>query len=574
MNKMPWFITIIFSSLLLAACGGEIAALEPQAIEVNEEEVNAFTEEVTDQPQGIMIDEVTQDTPLEKTIIEVADEDGRFTTLVAALNAAGLDETLNGEGEYTVFAPTDDAFAALPEGTIASLLGDPQGPLTDILLYHVLEGILPAETVLTLDSATTINGEELSITVNDDQIFLNNEVQVIITNIPASNGIVHVIDGVLLPPGIAEARDVEDDIADESEMEEALPSIAEIAAADGRFSTLVAALDAAGLVETLSTEGEYTVFAPTDEAFAALPEGLVDALLADPQGALSDVLLYHVVGTVVPAETVVTLDSAITLNGEQISFTIVDGEVFLNENAKVIITDIMASNGIIHVIDAVLIPQDLSALEPAESTTETTEEMPSIAEIAAGDEQFSTLVAALDAAGLVDTFAGEGSFTVFAPTNDAFEALPEGTVESLLEDPEGSLTDILTYHVADGVLNAEDVVSLESAPTLLGEDIKITVTDDGELILNDSIQVIMADIEASNGVIHVIDGVLLPTVEESSIAQSSQADEQINDGKSKDPNFSNDMPYWNKNMKWNRNMSQFRGNNNMWQARQSCGRGY
>jgi len=134
----------------------------------------------------------------------------------------------------------------------------------------------------------------------------------------------------------------------------------------------------------------------------------------------------------------------------------------------------------------------------------------SIAEIAAGDENFSTLVTALDAAGLVETLAGEGEFTVFAPTNDAFAALPEGTVEGLLEDPEGALTDVLLYHVVDGAVFAETVVTLDSATTLQGSDVSITVTDAGEVFLNENIQVITTDIEASNGVIHVIDGVLVP----------------------------------------------------------------
>jgi uncharacterized surface protein with fasciclin (FAS1) repeats len=134
----------------------------------------------------------------------------------------------------------------------------------------------------------------------------------------------------------------------------------------------------------------------------------------------------------------------------------------------------------------------------------------SIAEIAVEDGRFTTLVAALDAAGLVETFASEGAFTVFAPTDDAFAALPEGTVESLLVDPEGALTDVLLYHVVDGVVKAEDVVNLDTAPTLLGQDVSVAVNGDGEVFLNGTVQVIITDVEASNGVIHVIDAVLIP----------------------------------------------------------------
>ena len=171
-----------------------------------------------------------------------------------------------------------------------------------------------------------------------------NDSQVTSTDIEASNGVVHVINKVLVP-GMEEAVSngtVED-----------VKSIAEVAVAGG-FNTLVAALSAAELVETLSGDGSFTVFAPTDEAFAALPEGMLEGLLADTE-ALTQILLYHVVGDVVKAETVVTLDEAETLAGTKVSIEVVDGNVFVNDS-KVTSTDIEASNGVIHVIDKVLVP--------------------------------------------------------------------------------------------------------------------------------------------------------------------------------------------------------------------------
>jgi uncharacterized surface protein with fasciclin (FAS1) repeats len=347
--------------------------------------------------------------------------------------------------------------------------------------------------VVTLDSATTLQGEAVAINVADGQVKLNDSATVIITDIEASNGIIHVIDAVLLPPTMVEA---EDDMMDAK-------SIAEIAVEDGRFTTLVAALDAAGLVDTLAGEGEFTVFAPTDDAFAALPEGTVASLLEDPEGALKDILLYHVAAGVVPAETVVTLDSVTTLQGEAVAINVADGQVKLNDSATVIITDIEASNGIIHVIDAVLLPPTMVEAEDDMMDAK------SIAEIAVEDGRFTTLVAALDAAGLVDTLAGEGDFTVFAPTDDAFAALPDGTVASLLEDPEGALKDILLYHVAEGAVPAETVVTLDSVPTLQGSDVTVSVVD-GEVFLNGTVKVIITDIAASNGIVHVIDAVLIP----------------------------------------------------------------
>ena len=279
-------------------------------------------------------------------------------------------------------------------------------------------------------------------------------------------------------------------------------SIAEIAV-DGGFNTLVAALDAADLVETLSGDGTFTVFAPTDDAFAALPEGMLEELLADPE-TLKQILLYHVVGDVVMAETVVTLDEAETLEGSMVAIDVVDGNVFLNDS-QVTSTDIEASNGVVHVIDKVLVPGMQEA-----ASNETLEESKSIAEIAVAGG-FNTLVAALSAADLVETLSGDGAFTVFAPTDDAFAALPEGMLEGLLADTE-SLTQILLYHVVGDVVMADTVVTLDEAETLEGSKVDIEVVD-GKVFVNDS-QVTSTDIEASNGVIHVIDKVLVPGMDE------------------------------------------------------------
>lgn len=275
-------------------------------------------------------------------IVDTAVADGRFTTLVAAVEAAGLVETLKGEGPFTLFAPTDDAFAALPEGTVESLLlPENKQQLTDILLYHVVSGKVMAADVTGLESAATVLGKDIAIKVDMGNVYIN-EAKVIITDIETSNGVIHVIDAVLLPPS---------DEAAESN------TIVDVAVADGRFTTLVAAVQAAGLVETLSGEGPFTVFAPTDEAFAALPAGTVESLLLpENKQQLTDILTYHVVSGKVMAADVVNLTSAPTVLGKDITITVKDGKVFLNDTVQVIITDVEASNGVIHVIDAVLLP--------------------------------------------------------------------------------------------------------------------------------------------------------------------------------------------------------------------------
>lgn len=491
MKRITFFSLLLLFTLLLAACGGT----EQSSSEV--EEVAAPTVETTDTETETETEEMAEE-EMSNTIVDIAVNDGRFNTLVTAVTAADLGETLAGEGPFTVFAPTDEAFAALPEGTIESLLEDPEGALTDVLLYHVVEGAVPAETVVGLESATTVSGEDIAISVEDGNVFLNESVAVIITDIEADNGIIHVVDTVLLPPALAA---------------EQLPTIAEIAVENGNFNTLVAALDAAGLVDTFAGEGEFTVFAPTDDAFAALPAGTVESLLEDPEGALTQILTYHVVEGAVFAADVVSLDAAPTLQGEEIAISVKEDTVYLNESTAVVMTDITAANGVIHVIDAVLIPPTIAAAMAEEATAmgdETMTEAGTIAEVAAEAGTFNTLLTALEAAGLVDALNSGEELTVFAPTDDAFAALPEGTVETLLEDPSGLLTEILLYHVVAGAVPAAEIVELEAAATLLGQEVTISVDDDGNVFLNDTVQVIITDIQTDNGIIHVIDAVLLP----------------------------------------------------------------
>jgi uncharacterized surface protein with fasciclin (FAS1) repeats len=265
-------------------------------------------------------------------IVDIAVADGRFQTLVTAVQAAGLEETLRSDGPFTVFAPTDDAFAALPAGTVPSLLNDIPA-LSEILLYHVVSGAVYAEQVVELSNATTVQGQPVVITLSGGSVIVN-DAQVVITDIQATNGVIHVIDSVITPP---------------------TNNIVEALQEDGRFSTLLTAATAAGLGETLSTGGPFTLFAPTDEAFLRLPAGTVQSLLNDIP-TLSDILLYHVVDGAVFSGDVVTLDSAPSVQGESIQIGISRGAVTLDSDATVIGVDTLATNGVIHVIDRVILP--------------------------------------------------------------------------------------------------------------------------------------------------------------------------------------------------------------------------
>ena len=314
------------------------------------------------------------------SVLDLAIEAGQFSTLIAAIDAAGLGETLEGEGPFTVLAPTDAAFDAAFEAlgiTAEELLANPA--LADILTYHVLPQEADSQLVATLDgsSVATVNGQSVDVNVVDGQVMIN-EATVVSADLVADNGIVHVIDAVLLPPDVAEALGVA--MPDEMEEEtttttteattttttEAMdPTIAEIvagaAAGDpAEFTVLLAALETAGLVDALNGEGPFTVFAPTDAAFGALLEDLgitAEELLANPD--LANILLYHVVSGEFLAADVIDLapvDVPTLYEENTISIAVVDGSVVINDVATVISPDVMASNGVIHVIDAVLVP--------------------------------------------------------------------------------------------------------------------------------------------------------------------------------------------------------------------------
>jgi len=328
MKKM---IAALILMVAVTACGGDNNSVEETGLLSSESNSNQ------------------QQTSEMGDIVDVAAGAGSFQTLLAAADAAELVDTLRSEGPFTVFAPTDEAFAALPEGTVETLLKpENKAMLQEILLYHVLAGKVLAEAAVELGGSNTIvdsaNNIGLQLSIKEGDLFIN-ESKVIATDVEASNGVIHVIDRVLLPPQMPR-----------KEKPDPLMDIVDTAVNAGSFNTLVAAVKAAGLVETLKGEGPFTVFAPTDAAFAALPEGTVETLLK-PENiqTLTDILTYHVLSGAVPAEVAVTLTEAQTVLGQKLGLKVVDGELFINDS-KVVVADILTSNGIIHVIDAVLLP--------------------------------------------------------------------------------------------------------------------------------------------------------------------------------------------------------------------------
>jgi len=275
--------------------------------------------------------------PASRDIVDTAVAAESFKTLTAVLKAADLVDALKANGPFTVFAPTDRAFAKLPPGTIEKLLKpENRARLQAILAYHVVPGRLELADLLANRAPKTLGGSSLAVSLRDGRIGVQRAF-LVTTDIQCTNGIIHVIDTVMIPD--------EDTILD-------------VAQRAGSFETLLAAVDAAGLRATLMGEGPFTVFAPTDEAFAKLPEGTIQELLKPANRAkLGALLAEHVVRGRFPAANALRAGSVETLAGSSLEVAHRDGVLSVG-SATLLHADLHARNGIIHVIDRVILPRD------------------------------------------------------------------------------------------------------------------------------------------------------------------------------------------------------------------------
>ena len=309
----------------------------------------------------------------DNSIFSIAAESEDFTTLAAAVEFAGLKDALNGNRQFTVFAPTNDAFEALAEElgleSATDLLVDENKELVkNVLLYHVAPGARDAEDVTESDQINTLLKKFIDVEEEESAYLVGNEengyAQIFATDIFASNGVVHGIDSVMLPPTGKNAGDDEDGDDSDDEEEKVEESILEIASTTENFSTLAAAVTFADLGDALDGKKQYTVFAPTNAAFDALLSELgltAEQLLVEENRELvTNILLYHVAPGSRDSEEVTESDKVNTLLEKFITVQEDGGEFFVgnDENgfAKITTTDIFASNGVIHVIDAVLLP--------------------------------------------------------------------------------------------------------------------------------------------------------------------------------------------------------------------------
>ncbi len=420
--------------------------------------------------------------PVIGTIADNLQDDPEFSNLVAALERTGQISLLDVPGaRLTVFAPSDAAFSAA--GVDLGSISDEE--LANILDYHILEGLILREADIAdgrsefdTRNGTAPGDANLPLTIDNSSgsYSLNGTVNVTEVASEAVNGIYYVIDNILIPPTIVDR-----------------------AVLNGNFTTLLTALERVGLDDVLAAAGSYTVFAPTDDAFAA--SGINLATVSDNN--LTDLLLYHVLGSAVPAADIPagqSFQTTLSTDGpdsSMLSLMISNSDsVVINGEAMVVAPNVYASNGVIHAIDDVL-------------------EMQSIADFLVMANALDSLEAAVFAAELDDDLMMEGPFTVFAPVNAAFTAAAD-TVATLSMD---QLVDVLLYHVASGNVRSEALMDDMTVATLnSGQSFSFNIEEDEApvIITSDSTEVsfILTDIQGTNGVVHLIDNVLLPNLEE------------------------------------------------------------
>lgn len=418
-------------------------------------------------------------------IVAIASSDSDLSTLVTAITTADLTSTLQGSGPFTVFAPTNTAFDNLEDGVLETLLDNPD-VLAEVLQYHVVSGTLMSADLSNSDVQPLLTGKTINVVVMDGIVTLNGSANVTTADVQASNGVVHIIDEVLLPEGFELPK----------------PDIVSIASETTSLSILVDALTMfPDLVDDLSMDGNYTVFAPTDDAFITLLGIIGQTKLADvPEDVIKRLLKYHVISSATLMSSDLSDEQMeTTLLGEDITVS-KSGNAVMIDDANITTVDIEASNGVIHLIDAVLIPE----LEAKIVNT--------IVEPAYFNKNFSILTKAVVTANLVDTLTKKSAnYTLFAPNNNAFETAGITSLDGLTAN---DLTPILTYHVLGSEVFGDGLPATGSAVPTLNGDLYLSINGNGAF-LNGLTKITTATLSGEaldydNGVVHLIDRTLVP----------------------------------------------------------------
>jgi transforming growth factor-beta-induced protein len=446
------------------------------------------------------------------TILEIFASNTELSTLNAAVTVAGLDQDLTDQS-LTALAPTNAGFASIDLAFLNLLLSPAWNlHLVDLLDYHFSSSSAFTITLRNGSELIMRNGEIVSVGVvpnasgtGNTYTFFNSENEFATLtqgDIFADNGLVHIIDNVLKPSFFY--RSVIDLFG-------------------GTYSTVQNLALIAGL-ENPIRDGTFTLFAPTNDAFNLLPAATI-SFLSSPAGNadLVELLQYHAVEAVFPSTFLANGAAISTTQGDDIFISIVGGTIMVND-ATVIEADILAVNGITHGIDRVLIiPVDG---QPTGSPVGTNEETDStLFTLVAETPELSTLTTALVTSGLDAALDDPtATLTALGPTNAAFTALPPGLLTTLLTAAFSQhLTEILLYHVSDDVLRSADLFDGDVITMLNGENVTYSISDAGVATFNQAI-IEMADIEASNGVAHVIGQVLLPSFASRTVIDLPESD--------------------------------------------------
>lgn len=480
MKRLSQLMTMFFITLFLASCSNDDDGGSPI-------------------PDGVTIADFVASNP-------------DYSSLGAALDAAGLTAVLAGEGEFTVFAPNNAAFTVfLNANGFASLEDVPVDALREILLNHVVDGLNLSSDLITgyiTSLATgTSSSQNLSLFINTTSgVEINGVSEVTQADITVDNGVIHAVDAVI-----------------------GIPNITTQALANPQFSVLVDALIAASdsninYVDLLSgtTASPFTVFAPTNDSFIALLTALGLSSLNDiPQDLLQIVLNYHVIaGANVRAEDLVNGGTAATFQGENLTFDLTGGAKIIDATgtpSNIIVTNVQTNNGVVHAIDKVLLPQE--AIDIVD---------PTIAGLAMMTPDLSILAQALQITGLDAALNNRNAeFTVFAPTNASFNTfLNANGFASINDVPVNALTQVILNHALTGIaLSSSLSTSYTTTLATFGNtsnNLSLYINTDNGVTLNGVADVIVADVMAANGVVHVVDAVInLPTVVTFALADPS-----------------------------------------------------
>ena len=414
-----------------------------------------------------------------KTIVELAIQHPDLNTLVDALSAANLVGYLSGEGPFTVFAPTDAAFQKLDPNTLNTIISTPS-LLTSLLQYHVVGAKVNSGDLTNGPVNTLLSGQSIDVNISGGMVTLNGSSAVTTADINGSNGVIHIIDEVLIP----------DDFFAQT--------IVQIAAGSPDHSILVDALSKPELADLFAAANDptqdLTVFAPTDAAFEAVLDALGKSSIDDiPVELLKEIVTYHILGTAVKSTELSNGDVETLLTGETVTVDVSSG-VKIN-NANVTAADVMAVNGVVHIVDAVLLPSYVSY------------SVGTVAEPVLFEKDFTILAAALRKAELLETVATAPNLTVFAPDNSGFVAAGITSLEGLDKE---TLTPILLYHVLGAKVLSTELPESGMAETLNGENIYLGYLNNKRVLINGLTEIKAVDLEKSNGVIHTIDRTLTP----------------------------------------------------------------